>query len=414
VKDLLRKGNVLVVLGPGGVGKTTVAAALGLAGAVSGLDTALITVDPARRLRDALGLERMAAQPIRVDSRRLRAAGLDSATRLSAMMLDVERTWDRLVEEFIENPAARCRIRENAFYRSLTRQFAGADAYAALEQLYQLHASAGFELEIVDTPPAAHAFEFFEAPEHLVSLLDSRATRWLFREQSLGHSALALAGRAAAFVLTQLETFAGTRTFSAIWEFFDAAAQAAGAISERFRQTGAMLHSANVSFVLITTATEDRLKEARELVERTEREELNLRGIVLNRMLDERTFDAILAAPERMPDHLADIRNLRGAISAEKPIDSRLDALIGYLESYSAAQQIEIERTIEFARRLPSDIQLAIAPEMTAGLRNLRSLARLGGILTGTISGRELLNRVTEAFGIGTDRGTRRRGRRRD
>src|SRR5438445_5535272 len=116
VKELLRKGSMLIMLGTGGVGKTTVAAALGLAAAREGLNTALITVDPARRLREALGLERFSAEPTRIDKRRLRAAGLDSSIRLSAMTLDVKRTWDALVQELVERPEARRRILENPFY----------------------------------------------------------------------------------------------------------------------------------------------------------------------------------------------------------------------------------------------------------------------------------------------------------
>src|SRR5215469_15012461 len=129
------------MLGSGGAGKTTIAAALGVAAAREGLNTALITVDPARRLRDALGMQRLSAQPTRLDRRRLLAAGLDSSIRLSAMMLDVKRTWDALVHELVASPEARRRILENPFYRSLTQQFAGAEAYAALAQLDELHHS---------------------------------------------------------------------------------------------------------------------------------------------------------------------------------------------------------------------------------------------------------------------------------
>ena len=100
------------------------------------LDTVVITVDPARRLRDALGIERFSVRPTRIDGRRLRAAGLDQKLRLSAMVLDVKRTWDGLVGRFVKDPGARRTIMENSFYRNLTEQFAGAEAYAALEQLY--------------------------------------------------------------------------------------------------------------------------------------------------------------------------------------------------------------------------------------------------------------------------------------
>jgi anion-transporting ArsA/GET3 family ATPase len=139
VKDLLKPRSVLVVLGSGGVGKTTIAAALGIAAATARLRTAVITVDPARRLRDALGLPRLGGKPTRIDARRLRAAGLDPALKLSAMMLDVKGEWDAMVTAHVADPAIRRRILNNAFYQSLSTRFAGSDAYAALEALHDLH-----------------------------------------------------------------------------------------------------------------------------------------------------------------------------------------------------------------------------------------------------------------------------------
>src|SRR5262249_51779132 len=149
---------------------------------------------------------------------------------------------------------------------------AGAEAYAALEQLDELQRSAQFDIAIVDTPPAAHAFEFFEAPRHLVRLLESPAARWLFSpEASLSHNALTIAGRAARFVIAQLEAFAGTVTLSAISDFSGLAAEAAAGLGDRFRRTEAMMHSARVSFVLVTTVREDRLHDALNLVALTRR-----------------------------------------------------------------------------------------------------------------------------------------------
>jgi len=398
VKELLRKGAIIVTLGSGGVGKTTVAAALGLAAAREGLNTALITVDPARRLREALGLERLSALPARLDGRRLRAAGLDSSMRLSAMMLDVKRTWDTLVHEFVKSPDARCRILENPFYRSLTQQFAGAEAYAALEQLDQLHRSGQFDILIVDTPPAAHAFEFFEAPRHLVRLLDSPAARWLFTpDTALSRNALTIASRAARFVIAQLETFTGTGTLSAISDFFGLAAEAAAALSERFHKTEAMMHSASVSFVLVTTPAEDRLHEALELATLTQRQNFSLRAIILNRMLDERTFGALLSRRRRPPAHLAEIARLRRVLVENDP---KLGALVGYLESYREHQMLEIQQAVRFAHKLPPNIRLAIMPAVEQGVRDLRSLATISSILTSSTSGRKFLEHATDALGI--------------
>ena len=403
VKELLRKGTIVVMLGTGGVGKTTMAAALGLAAAREGLNTGLITVDPARRLREALGLERLSAQPRRLDARRLRAAGLDSSLRLSAMMLDVKRTWDTLVRDFVKSPEARGRILENPFYRSLTQQFAGADAYAALEQLDELHRSGQFDIEIVDTPPAAHAFEFFEAPRHLVRLLDSPAARWLFTpETSLSRDALTIAGRAARFVISQLETFTGTRTLSALSEFFGLAAEAAAALSERFHKTEAMMHSASVSFVLVTTPGEDRLHESLQLATLTQQQNFNLRWIVLNRMLDERTFDGLRGGRQRPPGHLADIARLRRALGADAATDPKLAGLVGYLENYRAHQVLEVERAVRFAHELPPPISLSITPAVESGVRDLRSLANLSSFLLRPTPGRKFLHNAADALGIAT------------
>lgn len=409
MKELLKQGSTIILLGPGGVGKTTVAAALGIAAARARLDTGMITVDPARRLRDALGLERLTARPARIDSHRLAAAGLDPRLKLAAMVLDVKGAWGGLVERFVKTPAARERILKNPFYRSLTEQFAGAEAYAALEQLYDLHCAARFEVKIVDTPPAAHAFEFIQAPAHLIRLLDSRAARWLFiPSAAAGKTALGLAGHAARFVIGQLEQFAGMRTLTSISEFFGAAAEAADSIADRFRKVDTMLHSASVHFVLVTTTEEDRLREAHALVSQMEAEGLRLGAIVLNRMLDERTFNALSAAPRRMPAALAEIPALRNALHLDGPADGRLDSIVRYLEDYGANQRSEIERAARFARDLPERVELAIAPEINVGVRDLRGLAKVAAILAGSGSGRSFLENAEVAFGIAPPTATRK------
>ena len=345
------------------------------------------------------GFERLSSQPTRLDARRLRAAGLDPALTLSAMVLDVKRTWDALVDRFVKTPAGRRRIRENSFYRNLTRQFAGAEAYAALEQLYDLHNAQRFDIEVVDTPPAAHAFEFIQAPAHLVQLLDSRAARWLFFPYaSANRGTLGLAGRAARFVVDRLKDFAGVPMLSAVSEFFVAFGDAAGAISDRFRKTEALLRSPNVNFVLVTTPAEDRLREARDLLERIDGAGLRLGAIVVNRTLDERTFGAFTSAPRRQPVHLEEIAKLRGALTRDGPPDGRLDAIIGYLEEYGANQRGEIERAARFARNLPARVKLAIVPEVEVGVRDLRDLAKIASLLTDVRAGRKFLENAAAVF----------------
>ncbi|HEY6419903.1 MAG TPA: ArsA-related P-loop ATPase [Candidatus Binataceae bacterium] len=409
MKDLLKKGSILILLGTGGVGKTTVAAALGVASAASGLDTAVITVDPARRLRDALGLERLGGEPARLDARVLKAAGLSPSLPLAAMMLDVKGAWDAMIERFAIDPAARKRIFENPFYRSLSAEFAGSDAFAALQQLYDLHQSGRFDLEIVDTPPAAHAFEFLEAPARYMRLLDSRAARWLFTPSlAAGRLAAKLASGAARFVVRELERFAGVRMLSTIAEFFAAAAEAVDAILDRLRKTHALLHSPAVRFVLVTTAEVDRLRRARELIDEMERDGLKLAAIVINRFLDERMWGMASVGTLK---YLEDIPRLRAAVASE--IDKRRGVvnLVAFFEEHRARALGDIERIARFARELPAGVRLAIAPEIGLGVRDLAAVARVGDYLVGGVAALRPLEAAASRLIRRAHHGTRARAK---
>ncbi len=378
MKHLLKKGSILILLGTGGVGKTTVAAALGLAAAEAPLDTALITVDPARRLREALGLSGLGGTPTRISERALRSAGLDPKLKLAAMQLDVKGAWDTMVERFVKSPATRKNILENPFYKNLTEEYAGSEAYAALQQLYDLHQSDAFDIEIVDTPPAAHAFEFLQAPARLARLLDSRAARWLFTPSlSAGRFAMRIANTAARFVIHELERFAGGNVLSTISDFFEAAAEAVDAMVDRLHKTETLLHSPEVRFILVTTAEEDRLRRARELIAEMEAEGLTLSAIVINRFLDEETWSDVMKHPGVEPSRIKNIGKLRP--SMENGLSA--NGVVDFLEEYRSRAIDDIARVEHFVRELSSKVTVAIAPEIEVGVRDLAALARVAKCL---------------------------------
>jgi anion-transporting ArsA/GET3 family ATPase len=396
VKKSLRKGATVIVMGPGGVGKTTVAAAIGLA-ASHRFATGVITVDPARRLRDALGLAGLSSRPSAIDAKRLKAAGLDPGLRLSAMVLDVQRTWDGLVERFVASPAARRRILANSFYRGLSGQFAGAEAYAALEQFYELRTSGTFETIVVDTPPAAHTFEFIETPANLMRLLDSRAARWLLASRNRSkHNPLALAGTAMQFVAAQLERFAGVKMLSAVGEFLTATMEAAELLSDHFRTIAGLLRSRSAEFLLVTTAEPSRLAEAREVITRMEADRLHLRTIVLNRWIDERSFASLCGGSEALPV-LRTSANLHAAIAADTRRDDRLRALAGFLDQRAADLRARIEAAASFARALPPRIKFIVTPEFEAGPGDLAGIKRIADLLV-IGGGREILASAVKAL----------------
>ncbi len=395
MKDLLTKGSIAILLGTGGVGKTTIAAALALAGAAANLNTAVITVDPSERLRDALGLARLGGQPTRIGARQLASAGLDSQLQLSAMMLDVSGAWDAIVERFVADPATRQRVFENPFYKSLTAEFAGSEAFAALQRLYDLHQTHAFELEVVDTPPASHSFEFLQTPARMIRLMDSRTARWLFTPSlSAGRIAMKVASEAARFVVREIERFAGSNVLSTITDFFAAMAESMDAIVDRLQKTEALLHSPAIKFVMVTTPEPDRIRQARELLAQMDAEGLKLSAIVINRFLDERTWSAIAGSGGSPLSHLAEISQLRLSLSKDGADANGLGRMVSYFEEYRDRTLDEVERVAALARELPKGVKLAIAPEIEAGVRDLAALSRVSGHL---ISGTAILKALEMA-----------------
>ena len=308
------------------------------------------------------------------------------------MMLDVSGAWDSIIERFVAEPATRRRVFDNPFYKSLTSEFAGAEAFAALQRLYDLHQAGSFELEIVDTPPASHSFEFLQTPARLARLLDSRTARWLFTPSlSAGRIAMKVASEAARFVVRELERFAGSNVLSTITDFFAAMAESMDAIIDRLQKTEALLHSPAVKFVMVTTAEPDRIRQARELLAQMDAEGLKLSAIVINRFLDERTFQesarparersAAADSVEHPLSHLAEISALRASMARDGAEANGFGRLVHHFEEYRERTLGEIDRVAAFARELPKGVRLAIAPEIEAGVRDLAALSRVAGYL---------------------------------
>jgi Oxyanion-translocating ATPase len=164
--ELVRSQNVLVCVGSGGVGKTTVSAAIAMHAAQLGRTACVLTIDPARRLANSLGLNELGNRPTRVEDARFDAAGLPRPSgRLFAMMLDTKRTWDDLVHRFAPSDEQARRILDNRYYQNISGALAGSQEFMAMEKLYELHESGAYELLVLDTPPTQHALDFLDSPK---------------------------------------------------------------------------------------------------------------------------------------------------------------------------------------------------------------------------------------------------------
>ena len=273
-----RRTRIIVCCGSGGVGKTTTAAAIGLRAAERGRQVCVLTVDPARRLAQSMGLTSLDNTPRLVDGVDDEAGG-----SLHAMMLDMKRTFDEVVEAHAD-PARAAQILANPFYQSLSSSFAGTQEYMAMEKLGQLRRSDEWDLIVVDTPPSRSALDFLDAPERLGRFLDGRliriltapvkATRPFGRVLNAGLSVMtgAMTKLLGAQVLRDAQTF-----ITAFDTMF-------GGFRERAESTYRLLQAPGTSFLVIAMPEPDALREASYFVERLAEERMPLAGLILNRV----------------------------------------------------------------------------------------------------------------------------------
>ncbi len=277
--------RVLVTVCTGGVGKTTVAAALGLAAARAGKSVLVMTIDPARRLADALGTGPLGHDPRAVPRDRLREAGVTGAGTIAALMLDTKRTFDELVERFAPDPTSRERIYSNPIYRNLTDALGGSREYSAMEKLRQMHVEGGYDLIVLDTPPASHALDFLDAPARLAGFLEGQFLKVLLHPAAVvGRASLRLFRSGSELVLRSLERITGLEFLTAISEFLLAFEEMLGGFSARAREITLLLRDPVCGFVLVAGPDLQQAKSAEAFWQRLQAEGIQLAGLVLNRV----------------------------------------------------------------------------------------------------------------------------------
>ncbi len=293
--------RIIVCCGSGGVGKTTTSAALALRAAERGRKAVVLTIDPARRLAQSMGLTEL-------DNRPRPVAGVDTSRggSLDAMMLDMKRTFDEVVESHA-TPAKAAQILGNPFYQALSSSFAGTQEYMAMEKLGQLYAEAlrsdRWDLIVVDTPPSRSALDFLDAPERLSSFLDGRLIRLLLAPAK-GPARLFSAGMAV--VTNTISKVLGGQMLRDVQTFVAAFDTLFGGFRARAESTYRVLKHKQTAFVVVASPDADALREAAFFVERLAEEEMPMAGLVLNRVTPPAaqgiSAQAALAAAERLGD----------------------------------------------------------------------------------------------------------------
>ncbi|MFG3110492.1 ArsA family ATPase [Streptomyces tendae] len=293
--------RIVVCCGSGGVGKTTTAAALGLRAAERGRKVVVLTIDPARRLAQSMGIDSLDNTPRRVK-------GVDDAAggELHAMMLDMKRTFDEIVESHAD-PERAAAILGNPFYQSLSAGFAGTQEYMAMEKLGQLRAKDEWDLIVVDTPPSRSALDFLDAPKRLGSFLDGKLIRVLLAPAKVGGRAgMKFLNVGMSMMTGVLGKVLGGQFLKDVQTFVAAMDSMFGGFRTRADATYKLLQASGTAFLVVAAPERDALREAAYFVERLAAEDMPLAGLVLNRVhgsgADRLSAERALAAAENLED----------------------------------------------------------------------------------------------------------------
>jgi len=362
--------RIVVCCGSGGVGKTTTAAALGLRAAERGRRVCVLTIDPARRLAQSIGLDELDNTPREID--RIESA---NGGALFAMMLDMKRTFDEIVEQHADPERAQ-QILVNPFYQSLSSSFAGTQEYMAMEKLGQLHREADAEgrwdLVVVDTPPSRSALDFLDAPQRLGSFLDGRLIRLLTAPARAGGRAyMKVIGMGFSIVASALTKILGGQLLGDLQTLVASLDSVFGGFRERAEQTYSLLQAEGTAFVVVAAPEADALREASYFVERLQQDAMPLAGLVVNRV--HRT-----EAPDLTPD--------RAAGAAEDLDEHGEHALTAALLRLHADTMRVRERELRLMSRFTGahpQVRVAVAPALPGDVHDLPGLRLVGSALAG-------------------------------
>jgi len=357
--------RIVVTCGAGGVGKTTTAAAIALRAAEQGRQVVVLTIDPARRLAQALGLTELDNTP-----REVAEVEATNGGRLDAMMLDMKRTFDDVVLTQA-SPEKAQQILQNPFYIALSSSFAGTQEYMAMEKLGQLHAQAvkdgSWDLIVVDTPPSRSALDFLDAPERLASLLEGRFLKLLLAP---ARGPLRLMSAGFNVVTNAMTKVLGAQVLKDVQTFASAFETLFGGFRERSEQTVSLLRQPHTAFLVVASPQNDALREASYFSERLRTEQMPLAGVVLNRVTTSAvplSAERSLAAAEQLTD------------SDEWPLTA---ALLG-LHAERMQQVTGDRKRSDRFRRGHRAVPTVEVPALADDVHDLDGLRQIGDLLAG-------------------------------
>jgi anion-transporting ArsA/GET3 family ATPase len=370
ISQLLSAKEIVIACGPGGVGKTTTAAAVGaMAAAEHGGRVLVLTVDPARRLADALGLEGIGNREVRIAPEVFRQAGVAPQGELWAAMLDTKQSWDDLIHRHAPDVATQEKILANPLYQNISGRFVQSHDYIAMERLYELHAEGTYDLIVVDTPPTRNALDFLDAPQRLADFFSSRLLRWIIAPYRSR-----LVNTATKPFYTVADRILGTQFLADISEFFILFQSMYDGFVTRSEAVTRLLSDRRTAFMVVSTLEATPLREAEFFSAELTARRLHLGAIVLNKVLPDYLRDSSTA---RLAQQVADqAPDLAEGLTDDPAMAARvLREVAESFGHFGVVARREAEQQNEL--RGAPDV-LVTAPFLEADVYDMAGLIRLG------------------------------------
>jgi anion-transporting ArsA/GET3 family ATPase len=393
VGELLEGKEICICAGSGGVGKTTTSAAVAMGMACRGKKVVVLTIDPAKRLANSLGLSELGNEETLVDPQRFADAGVEMRGELWAMMLDAKRTFDDLVERHAPDEETRDRILQNRIYQEISNAMAGSQEYMAMEKVYELHQEARYDLLVLDTPPTRHALDFIEAPERMTRFIEGKSLQFFLRPGRFGVKML---GRSGGILFSALKRITGIDLLQDLSEFFQSFGDMAEGFSERAQRVKELLGDRRTTFMLVTAPERDPIDEAFYFWRRLKEAKLPFGGFVVNKV----HHDYLQVAEDAGPDTATEAVD-RLVPELERSLDGTPGAaelarkVADNFENYRMLAERDRENMQVLTERIGDECVLEV-PYFDEDVHDIAGLARVNRYLFADAAERqELLEQAT-------------------
>jgi anion-transporting ArsA/GET3 family ATPase len=373
IAEVIADKRIVICGGSGGVGKTTASAAIAMGAAARGRKVAVVTIDPARRLANSLGLEDLGNEPALVDPQLFPAAGIEMEGELWAMMLDPKRTFDDLIDRLAPNEKSRDEVLANRIYQELSNAVAGSQEFTAMAKLYELDRNHDFDLIVLDTPPSRNALDFLDAPDRLTQFFEGRALQVFLRPTGL---AARVMGRGTGMVFGVLKRVTGIDLLQDLAVFFRSLSGMIDGFKERAQAVNKLLADPGTVFLLVTSPEREPIDEAIFFWRKLKAARMPFGGVVVNRVHHDLLGDA-------------EVEDVSAELAAE--LGDKLAARVAdNFRDYHVLARRDAQNIERLGKQLRDD-RLLLIPYLDEDVHDVEGLARLDRYLFATEEERQAM-----------------------